>query len=1059
MPPTSRLSLLCPVRAVACLSIALLSTAFASAAPAVQSPGNTDQHFETHIRPLLHTRCVRCHGENQQKGGLRLDTREAILEGGDSGPAAVPGQAANSLLMEAVRYESWEMPPDRQLNDESIEHLELWITSGLPWPTHNGKSVRLSGAAFTEEEKSFWSLQPVTHPTPPQTDSDWVHNPIDQFVQQRLTTAGLQPAPPADNRVLLRRLHFALTGLPPSPADLQAAEQLDIRATVDRLLDDPRYGEHWARHWLDVVRYAESDGFRADGYRPHAWRYRDYVVRAFNDDKPYDVFVTEQLAGDEVAPDRRDALVATGFLRTFLYEYNQRDARTQWQDILNQVTDITGDAFLGMSVSCARCHDHKFDPILQEDYYRLRASFGTMLPRDDVPAADRAERQRYKRQQQKWQQKAGLLHEQLEQLKQPYLKKQAQAAIERFPADVQQIMAKAHDERDPLEQQLADLVQRQVLFEQDRAKYSSADKAEIERLEQEIRLLAGQPPVPLPPALTVADVSSQPFALHIGQNASGKSVTAGGFSILQPDVFALQPRGTSSGQRTALANWITHTDNPLTARVIVNRIWQQHFGTGLVSTASDFGHLGGRPTHPELLDWLASEFMAHNWSIKWLQRVILNSATWQMSAFHPLEQSAERTDPGNTLRWRFDIRRLSAEQIRDAMLVCSGELRSEIGGPSVAHDSLRRSLYLKMLRNKPEPLLSSLDGVDGLNSVPQRATTTTPTQALNLMNGAWVRDRANAMAQRLLDETNSTDHATLAAAAFQLALGRRPDSNELAAATQLMADSASAWEQRLQEQPIARLTEHTGAALRIGGRGALPPGTKALKPAAPFTFAAIFQLDSLYPTASVRTLVSAWDNSKSSRGWSIGVTSEKSAYQPRNLILQPIGAGGYEVVASNLRPELKTACLVAVTVEQRKNAGQATFYLQALTEGARLQTAVVPFQSARQLNGKLPVKLGGRWKSDGHNWDGLVDQAALFDRCLKQQDVERLFAARLSADSINALDPLAFWSFDDRRQPGRSVPADHPLTITPEVAGSSQKSGLCELCHVLLNCNEFVYID
>lgn len=1058
MPPVSRLPLLFPGRLVALLSIGLLTTAFTQNATAGQPPADDSLYFETHIRPLLHARCVRCHGENQQKGGLRLDTREAILAGGDSGPAAVPGEAASSLLMEAVRYESWEMPPDRQLHDESIERLEVWIASGLPWPTHNGKSVRLSGAAFTREEKSFWSLQPVTHPAPPETDSDWVRNPIDQFVLRRLTAAGLEPAPRADNRVLLRRLHFALTGLPPAPASLQAASQLDVRTTVDRLLDDPRYGEHWARHWLDIVRYAESDGFRADGYRPHAWRYRDYVVRAFNDDKPYDVFVTEQLAGDEVAPDRRDALVATGFLRTFLYEYNQRDARTQWQDILNQVTDVTGDAFLGMSVSCARCHDHKFDPILQEDYYRLRASFGTMLPRDDVPAADLAERQRYERQQQQWRQKAGLLHEQLEQLKGPYLKKQAQAAIERFPADVQHIMAKASGERDPLEQQLADLVQRQVLFEQDRAKYSSADKAEIERLEQEIRLLAGQPPAPLPPALTVADVSSRPFALHIGQNASRKAVTAGGFSILQPDVFALQPRGASSGQRTALADWITSPDNPLTARVMVNRIWQQHFGTGLVSTASDFGHLGGRPTHPELLDWLASEFMAHDWSIKWLQRVILNSATWQMSAFHPLAQTTEQTDPGNALRWRFDIRRLSAEQIRDAMLVCSGELRSEVGGPGVAHDSLRRSLYLKMLRNKPEPLLNSLDGVDGLNSVPQRATTTTPTQALNLMNGAWVRNRANAMAQRLLDETNSEDNATLATAAFQLALGRSPDADELAAATQLMADSASAWQQRLHERPFAQLTGHTGEALRIGEQGVAPPGTKELKPAAPFTFAAIFQLDSLYPSASVRTLISAWDNSKSSHGWSIGVTSEKSAYQPRNLILQPIGAGGYEVVASNLRPDLQTPWLVAVTVEQRENAGQATFYLQALNEQAPLQTAVVPFQSAEQLNGKLPVKLGGRWKSDGHNWDGLVDQVAVFDRCLKQQDVERLFAARLSADSIGAFDPLAFWSFDDRRQPGHSVPSDHPLIIAP-LAGSPQQSGLCELCHVLLNCNEFVYID
>ena len=1016
-------------------------------------------HFENHIRPLLHTRCVRCHGENQQQGGLRLDTRAAILKGGESGPAAVSGSADESLLLEAVRYESFEMPPDERLAAADIDQLQRWIADGLPWPEHNGQPVRLTGAAFTEEERSFWSLQPIGHPNPPDVPSDWARNPIDQFVLARLHAAGLTPAPPASEDVLRRRAYFALTGLPPTPEDLQG--EFDLPATIDRLLADPRYGEHWARHWLDIVRYAESDGFRADGYRAHAWRYRDYVVDAFNSDKPYNVFVMEQLAGDEIAPDRGDALVATGYLRTFLYEYNQRDARTQWQDILDQVTDVTGDAFLGLSVGCARCHDHKFDPILQEDYYRLRAAFGTMLPRDDVPGVDLSERQRYQSELSQWEQRATDLRQQLAEIRQPYLERKRRAAIERFPEDIQQIMAKDAAERNPLEAQLADLVQRQVLFEQNQAKYSAADQETIARLEKQIDAEAGSPPAPLPPAFTVADVGPRAFPLHVGQMESRKAVTAGGLTILTPDVFASQPTATSSGQRTALAEWIVSPDNPLTARVIVNRIWQQHFGTGLVNTASDFGQLGGRPTHPELLDWLAGEFQRHNWSIKWLHRMILTSGTWQMSAFHPHAASAENVDPGNTLRWRFDIRRLAAEQIRDAMLSVSGELEAKVGGPSAAHDSLRRSLYLKVLRNQPEPLLRSLDGVDGLNSVPQRSTTTTPTQALNLMNGTWVRGRASAMARRILTQqvNPAANNHELAAAAFSLALGRDGSDQELAAAAQLIEDSASHHKHQVLQRRFAPLHPATGRAVRIGMAGVAPPTTKALRPAAPFTFVAIMQLESLYSTANVRTLVSAWDNQKSSHGWSIGVTSEKSAYQPRNLILQPVGKEGYEVVASNLRPALNTPTLVAVSVEEYQSAGRATFYVQALQDGAKLQTAQVDFASAEQLEGPWPLKLGGRHKSTGHNWDGFLDQAAVFDRCLSADDVRQLFADRLATESVRQQLPVALWTFDDAQDPGADTAADHRLTFDDQPVHSPREFGLSELCHVLLNCNEFVYLD
>lgn len=1023
--------------------------------------------FETHVRPLLHSRCVKCHGENQQKGGLRLDSIEGLLKGGESGAAIERGEPNSSLMMEAVRYESFEMPPDKPLSAEQIASLKTWIANGAAWPKLDGQSVRLTGVEFTEEERGFWSLQPVSHPEVPTVKAAWVKNPVDQFVAVKLAEAKIKPALAASMEVLIRRLYFDLLGVPPSPQDIadfktktsssdQASAFADL---IERLLADSRYGEHWGRYWLDVVRYAESDGFRADGYRPDAWRYRDYVVNAFNTNKPYDQFVSEQLAGDELAPDKAEALVATGYLRTYLYEYNQRDARTQWQDILNQVTDVTGEAFLGIGVGCARCHDHKFDPILQEDYYRLRAAFGTMLPRDDVPAADLVDRQRYEREYQAWLEKGADLRKQLQELKQPYDKKAAVAAITKFPEDIQQIMAKAANDRNPLEKQLADLVNRQVLFDESRVKVKDDDAKKIKKIEQQIKTLAGNPPTRLPKAITVADVGNQPFPLHVGGNESAKAVTAGGLSILNRSPFDLQPTKTSSGQRSALAKWITDPRNPLAARVIVNRIWQQHFGTGLVDTASDFGTLGGRPSHPLLLDWLASEFVANGWSIKWLHRLILNSGTWQMSAFHPNADVAEQADPGNRLRWRFDIRRLAAEQIRDAMLTASGELRSEAGGPSVEHNSLRRSLYLKILRNKPEPLLNSLDGVDGLNSVSKRSTTTTPTQALNLMNGDWARQRSVAMARRLLDEFDSVQTPKLIHESFQLALGRSPEERELQAAMALLQD-ATHTHQVTRARPMASLCDQTGESIRIGSNGFQPPGTVAPHPGitAPFTFCGIIKLDSLFSSANVRTIISQWNGSKTN-GWAIGVTSEKSAYKPRNLIIQPVGITGYEVVASNLRPELGRAYFVAVTVSQTaKGKGRASFFLKPVgSKSDKVESAIVTFKSAEGFANDLPVVLGGRTKSSGHNWDGHIDQVALFHSALSADEVADLFSKHLASDEVMKHNPIAFWDFDG---PSPAVGlTKHQLQLDRPQQSNAKEASLAELCHVLLNSNEFIYID
>ncbi|HIE99830.1 MAG TPA: DUF1553 domain-containing protein [Fuerstia sp.] len=1026
------------------------------------------QFFETQVRPLLHSRCVKCHGENEQKGGLRLDSLESLLKGGESGPAAVTGTPADSLLLEAVRYESFEMPPDKPLSEDEIADLETWIKNGVAWPQLNGESIRLQGAVFTEEERSFWSLQPLTHPDPPPTGR-WAKNEIDRFVAAKLRTAGIEPAPAAGDDVLARRLCFDLLGVPPSPEDISEFNSAESgerwSKLVDRLLADSRYGEHWARYWLDVIRYAESDGFRADFYRPEAWRYRDYVVNAFNDDKPYDQFIIEQLAGDEVAPDKAEALVATGYLRTFLYEYNQRDARTQWQDILNQVTDITGEVFLGLGIGCARCHDHKFDPILQADYYRLQACFGTMIPRDDIPAADRADRQQYRQQHGAWLSKAVEHREELKRIHEPYLKKAAKAATEKFPADIQAIMAKRPSDRIPLELQLADLVDRQILFDESKGKISDADTKRIAELEKLILEMAGKEPAKLPAAITVVDLGPRPQVIYLGADPTRRTVVAGGISIIDASPFTLQPSENSTGQRTALATWIASPKNPLTARVVVNRIWQHHFGSGLVETASDFGTLGGRPSHPELLDWLASEFIAHGWSIKWLHRQILNSATWQMSVFHQDAATAQENDPGNRLRWRFDIRRLSAEQIRDAMLTSSGELRSEQGGPSVEHTSLRRSLYLKAIRNAPEPLLRSLDGVDGLNSIPKRSTTTTPTQALNLMNGDWVRKRAAAMARRVLDESDAADPTGIVDAAFRTALGRGVEVREVPVAMQLFNNAFRAADIRAEiAQRFSSLAELTGNAVLVDSDQHAPLATKdsQLIRAAPFTFMGLMKLNSLYPDATVRTIISQWDSNNKNRGWSIGVTSEKSAYQPRNFILQVVGDAGYEVVASNLRPELDKPYLVAVTVEQTDDGkGKATFFLKPLdAKYGKLETAEVVFKSAAGISGEYPVVLGGRHKQSRHKWDGQLDQIALFSTQLKTDAIKLLFADQLRSVAVKQQSPVAAWDFDTHNNSiADSSAHGHDLNLTAVMPVSPLENSVTELCHVLLNSNEFVYID
>jgi cytochrome c553 len=758
--------------------------------------------FSKKIRPLLENNCFACHSHKsgKSKGHLVVDSLGALVKGGDSGPAIVPGQPEASLLIKAVGYreEDLRMPPKGKLSDDQIAMLHDWVKMGAPWPGSSEEKVARTPGKITAADREWWAFKPVHMPPVPRPgDPAWQQNPVDCFIRQRLDAEGLQPAPPADRATLIRRVTFDLIGLPPTPEEVApfvsdpSPDAYEV--LVERLLASPRYGERWARHWLDLVRYAESDGFRHDAYRPNAWRYRDYVIRAFNNDKPYDRFVREQLAGDEIAPDDPEALVATGFLRHTIYEYNQRDARGQWQDMLNDVTDVTADVFLGLGMGCARCHDHKFDPILQKDYYRLQAFFAAMYPRD-VPLATRQQLAEYQAKTKEWDERTASLRQRIEDLEHKEKVRLENMMVAKFPVDVQSMMHKPEAERLPLEKQLAALVFRQVQYEWDHMKLKDAEQKKHDEMVKELTKYNSLRPSPYPEAPTMQDVGSEAPLTHMPKKTA--AIPPGFLTILDDGPALITPPGaTSTGRRLALANWLTRPDHPLTTRVIVNRIWQYHFGRGLVPTSSDFGRLGEPPSHSELLDWLAERFVADGWSFKKMHRLLVTSMTYRQSATSLPSEAALKKDPENRLLWKMPTRRLDAEQIRDAILAATGRLDLTVGGPGVEAKEPRRSIYTKVRRNTREPLLDVFDTPEGFASTAQRNVTTTPTQALLMFNSPFLLGEAKAFADRLQREGNADPIDR----AYHLALGRGVSSEERAHAEDFIHEQT----RRIPGQPDA----------------------------------------------------------------------------------------------------------------------------------------------------------------------------------------------------------------------------------------------------------------
>jgi len=675
-----------------------------------------------------------------------------------------------------------------------------------------------------------WPYHPPQRPAVPQVQrAYWVANPIDAFILRKLEDAELEPSPQADKLVLLRRVTFDLTGLAPS-MDEQEAFLADASSDaydrlVDRLLESPRYGERWAQHWLDVVRFAESDGFKEDAPRPSAYKYRDYVIRALNADLPYDRFVRQQLAGDELEPENPDAQIATGLNRLYPDEYNAANVRQRRQEIHDELTDATSLAFLGLTIGCAQCHDHKFDPITQVDYFRLQAFFAPLLPRDDVQLGSREEKQRYAQQLAVWEQATEAVRSEIESILAPRRTAALEDALLKFEPDIRAAIETPEGERSAMQQQLCTQAMKYVspkLREVPEKGLKGEAKERYEALQKQLAEHDHLKPARLPTAMAVTDAAATApptFRLAVGNYRAPLEEVQPGFPrFLGNSEPLLEPVATdqpTTGRRAALARWLTRPDHPLTARVMVNRVWQHHFGRGIVATPNDFGAMGAPPSHQELLDWLAVEFVERGWSLKRLHRLIVTSNTYRQSSRvdfdKPQHARASEIDPENVLLWRANRRRLEGEGLRDAMLQVSGRLNGRMFGPSnhpelpagvdakaawpvdrSVEDRHRRSIYIFAKRNLRFPLLDLFDLPDMHNSCPQRPQTITAPQALALMNGEFSLEMARHWSGELLSR-HGGDAKGLLTAAFRQAFGQSPSDEQLRSAESFLVRQAGAF--------------------------------------------------------------------------------------------------------------------------------------------------------------------------------------------------------------------------------------------------------------------------
>ena len=875
------------------------------AAKAEAVPDEID-FFERRIRPLLDRHCFECHAGDERAGGLRLDSAMGVLEGGDTGPAVVPGDVDKSLLLKAVRYDDPEfsMPPSGKLTASEISDLEQWIAGGAFDPreaTANVPSKGVPGPGMSiADGLKFWSLQRVVEPVVPDTADPWVKTPIDAFVLNALEAEGLSPAAKASREVLIKRLKYDLLGLPPSIDEVTAfvndARPDAYRRLVDRYLSSEQYGVRWGRHWLDVARYADSNGLDENLAFGNAWRYRDYVVHAFNSDKPYSDFVTEQLAGDLSAPNDRDAITATGFLVLGAKVLAEPDREKLEMDTIDEQLDTTGKVFLGMSLGCVRCHDHKFDPITQADYYALAAVFkstrtfgetntGAIKHWNEKVFADEKQLEAMKAVDEQIaalkKAAADFKNQAYSKLRQEVRERAVDYLVEATAVDLQMSLTEVakiaepkglhprvlyhcrkhlqfHSEDPvfaPWHQMKGDDHGVKVRdFYQDRVIEALRDKsnagnesaseevseasrfeekeladlkaalmdnsgflavppkpdfafdvetyAEYDRLMEKARLFeSAAPDVDSVMSVQDGDVVSE-LAIHVrGSHRNlGKPVAKRVPEVMQAAAGDVSIEGSHSG-RLELARWMTSGHHPLTSRVQVNRIWGWHFGAGLVRTTENFGVLGSRASHPELLDWLAFQYVENGWSTKQLQRTILLSSVYQQDSRHADFETASNRDPDNRLLWRYPTRRLEAEQLHDAILAVCDQLDESLDGKTVPlrnrqfvfnhtsedhtkYDSPRRAIYLPVIRNNLYTTFEQFDFPDPTMPTGSRSVTTVAPQALLLMNSPMVVDAATHLAHRLV--SLSLSDASRIEKAFQCVLGREPEGWEIDASITLL---------------------------------------------------------------------------------------------------------------------------------------------------------------------------------------------------------------------------------------------------------------------------------
>ena len=931
-------------------SLFLASTAVMFAAGPVRGDDEAMRLFEGRIRPLLLAQCVKCHGPEKQKGGLRVDSLAGLLAGGDTGPAIEPGKPGESLLLAAIRQadEAPKMPPSGKLAAPQVEDVARWIAAGAPWPGDDGKAaapVRKGEFRIKDSDRAHWAFQPIRRVEPPPVrDRTWSGNPVDRFVAAGLEARGLTPNPPASREELIRRATYDLTGLPPSPEEV-AAFMVDRRPDayerlIDRLLASPHYGEKWGRHWLDLVRFAETNSYERDGAKPSAWRYRDYVIRSLNADLPYDRFVREQLAGDELPEPTNDSRIATGYYRLGIWDDEPSDREQAEYDALDDIVATTGQVFLGMTIDCARCHDHKIDPIPQKDYYRLLAFFRNLTPyrnggpTDEVPFVEPGEEALIAARGKELEAKRDSIRAEIAAIENEFRRRAGDSErleIEelrfRFYRDswthLPDFDALKHENSGDLPRGLFDLAPRTrdtafgFVFEgmlvvprdgrytffldsDDGSRLSVGGKAIVDRdgdhaVGEErtgsVDLHQGRTPIrleyfqgvgglglkvawsgpgferrslsadaaptasPRPPVdfgrllrekgpqilgaerferyrtlrrtlsqaareaiaggtiLTVTERGTQApetFVLVRGNaHVTGDKVEPGYLEVLGAPAPSISPVGSeekTSGRRRVLADWVTSPTNPLTARVMANRVFQHHFGRGIVRSPNNFGLQGDKPTHPELLDYLASDLVAGGWRLKSLHRLIMTSQAYRMSSRSDARALAK--DPTNDALWRFDMRRLSAEEIRDSILSVTGTLSPRMYGPGIypeipkevmagqsvpgagwgkspPDEQARRSVYVHVKRSLLLPILEGFDLAETDRSTPVRFSTTQPTQALAMLNGEFLNRQAVNLSDRLEREAGA-DTAAQVRLALRLVCGREPTEVQIRRGTLLV---------------------------------------------------------------------------------------------------------------------------------------------------------------------------------------------------------------------------------------------------------------------------------